>query len=123
MAGRAGYADLTKADWEVEKKSQLARLAEIRATHPRRKVPEHELDIAAAALDRTPGQVRRLLNQYDPQPPRPPVRVFAPWLIPLYYAHGWVRSLHQELLQTRSELAAEGSKVPPGCAHLIWPRL
>lgn len=118
MAGRTGFADLTKAEWEIEKKGQLARLAEIRANHPRHIVPEHELEVAAAELDRSPGQVRRMLDQYDPPPPRPPLWVFAPWLIPLYYAHGWLKSLHEELLQTRAELAAEGSEVPADLAEI-----
>lgn len=112
MAGRAGYAELTKPEWEIRKKEQLARLAEIRANHPRRIIPDHELEVAAAELDRSPRQVRRLLDAWDPSPPRPPLWVFAEWLIPLYYAHGWLKSLHEELMTTRTELVAAGQTVP-----------
>jgi len=112
MAGRTGWAGLTKPEWEVRKKEQIARLADIRANHPRQIIPEHELEVAAAELDRSSSQVRRMLNQWDPAPLRPPLWVFAPWLLSLYYAHGWLKSLHQDLLQTRAELAAAGSEVP-----------
>jgi putative transposase len=81
------------------------------ASHSRgNMVPDWALEAAAHRLGYSPGHVRRLvLARTGPRRRRWDV---GEWLLPLWYAHGNLRALHDDLLATRAELHATGALVP-----------
>lgn len=113
MARRSDFAGMTKAEWVVLRKEELARLATIRDHAPRHEVPMHELAKTADVLDRCVDQVRRMLNADFGRPRRPAAFTFDKWLLPLLYAHGQLLALHEDLIDTRRDLLAAGLAVPP----------
>jgi len=73
-------------------------------------IPDWALEAAAYRLGCSPGHLRRLvLAQVGRR--REPWQV-GEWLLPLWYAHGSLKALHEDLIETREDLRAVGDLVP-----------
>jgi putative transposase len=73
-------------------------------------VPQWALEAAAYRLGYSPAHLRDLLREQVGV--RRLVWQVEPWLLPLWYAHGNLRALHDDLVAARTELARVGAVVP-----------
>lgn len=103
---KPGSATLTPEAWQAEKENQVAWLRQLRKDNGG-KIPGLELARSAALLDRTERQMRRYVDEGDPDPPpRHVLLEFTERFILLAYGYGG------RLLQLYNDLVAEGIPLP-----------